>query len=274
MSGQDTSLTKERIISILNRRGPSLPIHIAKEMGMSLLFTSAFLSELYNEKRIKISNMRVGNSPIYFLEGQEKNLEEFSKHLGGKEKEAYNLLKEKSILEDTLQEPAIRVALRSIKDFAIPFEKNQKLFWKGITTKEEKILDTKDKIDEISKEIPLKEKVKKIKRAIKKNNQRGTKDDQFFNRVKEFITQRNIEIIDIISFNKKELVLKVSKSDENWLIIAYNQKKISDKEIINANKKTKETGLNYSIIALGEPSKKTSSLIESLKNLKDLQKLE
>jgi len=33
------------------RRGPSLPVHIASETGLSMLFASAFLSELLSEKK-------------------------------------------------------------------------------------------------------------------------------------------------------------------------------------------------------------------------------
>ena len=47
---KDTSEIKEKILSILKRRGPSLPVHIAKEIESSMLFTSAFLSELVSEK--------------------------------------------------------------------------------------------------------------------------------------------------------------------------------------------------------------------------------
>jgi len=58
---------KERILSLLRRRGPSLPVHIAKETGLSILFAGAFLSELVADKQIKFTDMKVGSSPIYFL---------------------------------------------------------------------------------------------------------------------------------------------------------------------------------------------------------------
>ncbi|MFC1682475.1 hypothetical protein ACFL0X_02575, partial [Nanoarchaeota archaeon] len=72
---------------------------------------------------------RVGSSPVYFLEGQERGLEGFSNHLKSKEKEAFDLLKEKKFLGDSEIEPAIRVALRAIKDFAVPFERDGKVIW-------------------------------------------------------------------------------------------------------------------------------------------------
>ena len=51
MPTQDTSKIKENIISTLKRRGPCLPVHIASEIGTSILFASAFLSELVSEKK-------------------------------------------------------------------------------------------------------------------------------------------------------------------------------------------------------------------------------
>ena len=116
MATKDTSQLKENILSVLQQRGPSLPVHIAKGTNLSILFASAFLSELLSERKIKISNMRVGNSPIYFIPGQENQLENFALHLNNKEKEAFTLLQNKKILKDGEQHPAIRVALRSIKE--------------------------------------------------------------------------------------------------------------------------------------------------------------
>ena len=77
-------------------KGPSLPVFIAQETGLSILFASAFLSELIADKRLKISNMHVGSSPLYLVPGQEPMLENFSQYLKNKEKEAY-LFKRKEI---------------------------------------------------------------------------------------------------------------------------------------------------------------------------------
>lgn len=125
---------KERIITMVRIKGPSLPVHIARAINTSPMFTSAFLSELYSEGKIKMSNMKVGSSPIYYLTGQEAQLENFIEFLNHKEKEAFHLLRNQKVLDDDLQEPAIRVALRAIKDFAIPVKvrvnENTKTFWK------------------------------------------------------------------------------------------------------------------------------------------------
>jgi hypothetical protein len=124
--------THEKIIDILKKKGPSLPINIAKEIDMSSLFISAFLSELADEKRIRVSHMKIGGSPLYYMEGQEEKLEEYYKFLHPKEAEAFLLLKKKKILKDSEQEPAIRVALRSIGDFAFGFKKDEEIYWRYV----------------------------------------------------------------------------------------------------------------------------------------------
>ena len=49
---------KEKIVETIRQRGPELPVRIASLIGQNNLFTSAFMSELAGEQRIKISNMK------------------------------------------------------------------------------------------------------------------------------------------------------------------------------------------------------------------------
>ncbi|MEI6849795.1 MAG: hypothetical protein WCK29_02035 [archaeon] len=138
---QKLILEKENIIKNIQAKGPSLPIQIAREANLNLLFASAYLSELYSENKVKMSNMKVGSSSLYYIPGQETMLENFIQYLNPREKEAFNLLKSQKILEDDKVEPALRVALRSIKDFAIPLKvKNDsepKLYWKHSSVTDE-----------------------------------------------------------------------------------------------------------------------------------------
>jgi hypothetical protein len=139
---QQLAIKKEKILNHIKDRGPSLPVHLAKALGVEPIFASAFLAELVNDQQLKTSNLRVGSSPLYHLSDQTAQLENFAQHLNRKEREAFQLLKSSQVLEDTNQEPAIRVALRSIKDFAIPLrariDNQETLFWRYFLTPEEK----------------------------------------------------------------------------------------------------------------------------------------
>ncbi|RLG09340.1 hypothetical protein DRN73_10050, partial [Candidatus Pacearchaeota archaeon] len=294
--------------------GPSLPVQISKEIGVDTLFASAFLSELISEREIKTSNMKVGNSTLYFLSGQEQKLENFSHYLKSREREAFELLKQKKFLKDSEQEPAIRVALRAIKDFAIPFEKNKKIIWRYFNIpesefQEEKSSETKQKeipkqelknqVEEIKrdsekqeetkektnqesekelnifdKEKETKEKLIKEKSKTKKKTKRNSKkSEKFFNRVKEYLSEKNIEILDIESFSKDNLLLRTKKNEKEELLFAYNKKRITEQDIIKANKKASEINLHYKMISLGEPLKKLMNLIEAAKNLSGIEKI-
>jgi hypothetical protein len=296
---QDGVQIRDKIISFIRLRGPSLPVQIARETGLSILFASAFLSELFGEKIVKISNIRVGSSPLYFIPGQEPQLERFSQYLKSREKDAFMLLAERKILRDSEQQPAIRVALREIKDFAIPFEKNNEVFWRYFLIEEPNNIkrDVEEKVEEeiqepikeeigveeekqeeeVQKEIPKKERAqKKIKQESKpkKANKNEKKDENFFNSIKEFLSKKKIEIIDIKDFKNDEAILKIKKGNNEELLFVFNKKTITEVEMLKANKKSSEIKLPYSILFLGEPSKKLSELISAVKNLSSISKLE
>lgn len=290
----NTEETKEKIFFFIRRNGPSLPVHISREAGYNILFTSAFLSEMLSEKKLKISSMRVGSSPLYFIEGQEPLLEKFSPFLKSKEREAFILLKEKKFLKDSEQEPAIRVALREIKDFSVPFRLGEDLYWRYLTVPESEF-KPKEKIrkPEIEKkEAEIKEKpeekimqkrldifdrrkTEKPKKVQKKKTPPKQKaNEKFLELVKDFLSKSGTEITGIEGIKKDELQLKIKADGEERLLIAFNRKKISEKEIVKAAKKASELGLRYSVLSLGELPKKVSELLDAVKTLEDIGKVE
>ncbi len=300
MPTQDTSQIKDKIISFLKINGPSLPVHIAGQIDNSILFTSAFLSELLSEKRVKISNMRVGSSPLYFLTGQEPQLERFSQYLKSKEKEAFLLLKDKRFLKDSVQQPAIRVALREIKDFAIPFRNGDlnEIFWRYFIIPENEFTQKKDQnkevpIPEVIKEgLPLekrekdlgifdkqeKEKedkpIKKKRKSVgRQHKKKQASNEKLFNEVKEFMNKKSISLKDISSFSKSEIVLIVEENGKEKILLAFNKNKIGEKEISKSSKKSKELGLPYIILGKYGVLKKIESLISDLENMDSIGSL-
>jgi len=307
MPQQDASQIKERIIQFLSIRGPSLPIHISKEIDMSLLFASAFLSELLAERKVKITHMKVGSSSLHFIEGQEPRLEKFGEQfLKSKEKDAFLRLRERKFLKDSEQEPAIRVALRVIKDFAFPFNSSKNgLVWRYFTTnpadykeevqiikpiekvqqpeKKESVLDIFNKsLEKKAEEKPLEKPIEKSvekpapntkKKQAKKKTSSKT-DEKFFNRVKEYVSSKNMEILDIKNFNKTELLLKLKDNEKELLLVAYNKKRINEADIIKAHKKAQELKIPYTILSLGDAPKKIEGLLEALKSLDSIHKIE
>jgi hypothetical protein len=124
-----------KILEFIKQKGPVLPIDVAKHIGSNILIASAHLSELSSNKKVKISNVKFGGgSPLYYLPGQESQLQKFSDNLNEKDKRAYDLLSQKKILQDSKVDPLTRVALRAIKDYAVPlqvnFKGNSEIFWR------------------------------------------------------------------------------------------------------------------------------------------------
>jgi hypothetical protein len=298
MPTKDLSEIKNKIISFLENNGPSLPSQIARHIQTDMIFASAFLSELYSEKKLNITNMKVGSSPIYYLKGQEDKLEKFaSEYLKSKEKDAFEKLKQKRILKDKDQEPAIRIALREIKDFAFPERKDEEIYWRYFLqekkilekilepekekpqeseNKENKKEESRENKETLEQKNPLQKKTKKTKKKkpSSKGKSSSKKDEKFFNKVKEYLRSKEKEIEDIITFNKNELILKIKENEKESLVIAFNKKRITEEDITKVYKKIADQNLKYSLLSLGEPAKKTENLIEAIKKLNEIKKIE
>ncbi len=126
---------QEKILNYLKFTGPTTPSRISKNIKQELLFTSAHLSDLRSQGKIKISYLKIGGSPLYFLAGQEDQLYQNAPgNINQKDLEVLNILREKKILAEASLDLLGRVAIRGLKDFAIPLhvtlDGKTGLFWK------------------------------------------------------------------------------------------------------------------------------------------------
>ena len=158
---------RDKIIDFVKVKGPVLPIQISKLIGMDMVMASAHLAELTATKKMKISSIKVGGSPLYYLAGQESMLLKYTSNLNEKEAKALELLKENKVLRDSEQAPVVRVALREIKDFAMPlnvkYSDTSEIFWKWFLASDEeagKIIKSKLDIFEKEDKIEVKEETK------------------------------------------------------------------------------------------------------------------
>ena len=127
-------MSEQKIIEFLQKNGPSTPAQVGRVLGVQLLFASAMLGEASSKGHVKISKMKTGSSPLYYLESTREKLANFSDRLNPKDRQAFELLKSKLVLRDRNQSPIVRVSLRAIKDFAIPLNivrnGENETFWK------------------------------------------------------------------------------------------------------------------------------------------------
>lgn len=297
----DIQEKKRKILEFLESNGPSLPVQVARAIQMDPVFASAILSELIASKQIKTSYMRIGSSPLYLIPGQEKRLEEKSENLKSIEKEAQESLKSEKILYDEDCAPATRVALRNIKDFAIPFKFKDKITWKyAFTPKEEvdKILFPKESSKEEEPEVPkaweakrkeindAKEESKKIENIPKEkptqekeHKKKESKETPyvpktFLEKIEKFLEKQNTAIIAIEEVDKKKVTAIIKLQDSKAMLFAFNKIRINEAELIKCYKIAEKKNLPYKIITNGEPTKKLSDTIQAYQNLLKMEKLE
>ncbi len=125
---------REVILAFVKRNGYAFPSDVMKELKKDSMISSAMLSEMASRGMVKISSLKVGSSPVYYDPQNPGILERFVDSLKRPEQEVIALLKSSSILRDNTLSPLARVALRSVKDFAIPLDvtigEEKEVFWR------------------------------------------------------------------------------------------------------------------------------------------------
>jgi len=279
--------TNERILILVREKGPILPVQIARETNDSILMASARLSELVSSKRIKISNLKVGSSPLYYSPGQENKLQNFADNLNEMEKKAYNLLLQNKVLRDSAQEPAIRVALRQIKDFTIPLQVNHgnrsEIFWKwylsedkeveslikNILSKKEEIF-TEETLRKSEEKIPKQEIKREIPEELRKDTTKKpiktTDKGLFLKEVHNFFNKNKIKIIETVDIkNNTEndfiIELQTSIGGIRYFCKSKNKKKISDADLSSAVVQAQSKNLPLIFLSNGTLTKKAQEML-------------
>ncbi len=170
-------MIKEKALQIVRTRGPLLPVQITKELGTNVMMASALLSELVDKKTVKLSNTKIGGSPLYYVTGQEPKLQSLRDKLNDKQQRAFDMLKRDKILRDAEQEPVIRLALRDIKDFAhqlnVTLDSRTEIFWKWYLTSDQEVEPLiKQKLNFKEKKETKKDDVESNLREIEENLKR------------------------------------------------------------------------------------------------------
>ena len=291
----------EKIVQLIRMRGPVLPSDISKIVGTNLLFTSAILSELVTKNELKLSYLKIGGSPLYYTKGQEDKLQQFSNKLHEKEKKAYDLLKERKVLQDIKLEPVIRVALRQIKDFAVPLQVNIKnnleIFWKWyLISNEEALTHIKNQINippsepekvqeqvqkkPVSPEEFLRETTESPPKPIKEKKDVSTTKkfvdygDNFYNAIKRFFNKNNITILKEDIKKKKndfEFVIEIPSTvgSVEFFCKAKDKKLINDKDLAMASIQGQANKLPVLFLTRGNPTKKAAEML--LKEFKTIK---
>jgi len=263
----DINSLKEQILSIVRREGPVLPVHISRKLGSDTYFAGAILSELVKSNAIRVSNAKIGGSPLYYINGQESKLDKLYPYLPGKEKEAYDLLRTRQVLQDKECDPPIRVALRIVKDFAYPSEVNGVLYWRWYLTSEveaKKLIedDNKGKLKkeikvETYKQLNVEKKIESV--ALKKDNVVNSLKIAHIKIIEAVLKRKNREVEGKVQVNSDLGIL-------DYYLLAKNKKTLNEADLSLANDSGRKNKLPVLFLTNGNLSKKAEKYLEE--NLK------
>ena len=255
---------KDRVYDIVMSSGPVLPVQVSQKIQTNIILASALLSELVSDKKVKLTNAKIGTSPLYYVDGQEAKLEILQYYLPGKEKEAYKMIKDLKLVTDSELEPAIRVALGNLKDFAIPVYFDNVLHWRWYLAGDIKPMKTI-----VPEKVELVKVAKKTKRVI---------DSKFKDYVVKHLNDSGIELIEQIQNLKKEF-LSICSFDSKigklvYLVYAKDKKNINESDLSLAYNYGLKFKLPVIVLTSGELSKKSQKYLnENLKGYVLFRKL-
>ncbi|MBR9700008.1 hypothetical protein GOV09_06120 [Candidatus Woesearchaeota archaeon] len=262
--------TREKILAFIRQHGPTLPTKIAKEIEAVSYIASAHLAELKEQGKIKISNIKVGGgSPLYFLPGQEAHLEGFISNLNEKQKKVYGLLKQKKIIRDSSLVPVFKAAIRTVKDFAVPYTVSIKgvkeIFWKFYDlTKEETEKLTRALVGVRKKPIKKKEEQKKLKQKKTATKTPG----EFYQEVINYFQDNSIKVIEESIIRKKsdlEFIVELQSSvgSLKYFVKAKSKKRINDGDLSSVFIQGQTKRLPVLFLSKGTMTKKAAEMLET-----------
>jgi hypothetical protein len=261
----------DKIIQIMRMKGPVIPSDINKQLGLDTLFTGAHLSQMVDTKKLKVTHVKRGGSPFYYLPEQETQLQELSKYLNGREKEAFDLLKQKKVLRDTNLEPIMTVCLRNIKDFATPINVttngNTELFWKYYLTSDDEVrqiissmlapVEEKKPVNQKQKTLEIRKTVEP--RKIEHPKIEVKKEEPRMQKQKDEVQEKIVK--------KEKIIVKKQEIDQELI---NKVKEMVKKEMMQAQQQT----IKKEEVVVKDPEKETDEFFKQIKKFLDDKKIQ
>ncbi len=136
-------IDKNQVFEVVRVKGYVVPSDLTREFRTDTFVIGAVLSDLVHDKKLGITSVKIGGSPVYYAPEQKEKLQDLFKYLNEKDRGTFQLLLQQKVLADSEQSPLFRVSLRTIKDYAKPIEVTANgqtyLFWKWYLASEQEI---------------------------------------------------------------------------------------------------------------------------------------
>lgn len=273
---------REQILMLAQQK-PLLPNDVAKSLNTNMLMASAMLSELTATKKLRISRLKVGSSPLYFLPEKEAQLQEYINSLQEKDRQTALALQQHKVMQDTAQDPLTRVSLRQITDFSRPLQvKNgdsEFLFWKWFLVSDD---DAKKLIEQMvvpaEKVLPKAQLVPSLPepklvspQIITAPKKSSLPKENFSDKVESFFSVSKITVLEkkVLKRSECEFVIEVPSpvGALTFYCRARNKKKISDADVSQAFVEGQLRKLPVLLVCDGELNKKAKELLSQLKGV-------
>jgi septum formation inhibitor MinC len=138
-------VSRDNILQLLKTRGPMVPNDIKKIIGGDTIILGAMLAELSARKLVKITHVKRGGSPFYYVPVDIASLETCFQYLSEQEQSLIEFLKREKVVQDNQLEVYHRALLRQLKDFAKEFKANttqgEILFWRYFLVSDDEAVD-------------------------------------------------------------------------------------------------------------------------------------
>lgn len=289
---------QDKILQFLRMNGPSLPSQIGKLLHTDLLLASAHLSDLMAQGKVKVSSLKIGGSPLYYVSGQERQLAQYaSGNMNPKDVQVLHSLQEKKLLREAQLPLLDKVALRSLKDFAIPLqvtvEGKKELFWKWHLCSVEEAQDLLStyfapapqeigSMAEMKPSLPPESMLSSPmasaslqiletaagRKSAKPRSKPTRQEEEFFPQIEEMCKKLKITIEQKETIRKNaemELVLKIPSAVGlmTYFCKARNKAKCDEKDLSAAYMQAQIKKLPLLLLYTGEWSKKAQEMLES-----------
>ncbi|MBW2970251.1 hypothetical protein KY319_03955 [Candidatus Woesearchaeota archaeon] len=281
---------RDKIIA-LAQNAPLLPSTVAKALNTNSILAGAMLAEMSSKGIVKVSALKVGGSPLYYLPGKEEQLLNYLESLNEKDRRTVQKLQAEKVIRHTEADPLTQVSLMQVKDFAKPlkvsYENKEETFWKWFTlTDQEAEQFIREKLEGKPHETPKapaqepaqqeqpvqqtkEETAPMMKETPKPKPKKPTED--FWQQIQTFLTKNNITLQEKTAIKKTEydLILDLPSpvGKLTYYCKARNKKKITDADISAAYVQGQIKKLPVILLINGELTKQAKTVQSQLKGI-------
>ena len=276
----------DKVLEVVKFHGPLQPLDVRKVIGRGdSIVIGAELSSLASRGHVKVTTVKRGGSPFYYVPGTESKLERVAEFLNEKDIRAYNFLKEKKILRDKSQEPLTRVSLRSIKDYSkqlvVKVNGENEIFWRYFLISENDAIAAiknafKPKTETKPSPTPVQAPKPTEKKPVIQESQKSIVDvehsqqtnelfeqseDKFLKSIQKFFDEKGIRVKEAKLIRKGSdyefiIEMQTSVGPAEYYCKAKGKKKCSDGDLSTAYLQGQTRRIPVVFITTGEVAKK------------------